>query len=110
MVKFDGNDITVTQGDTLVFTLVIDGAEEGNTVLFTVKARTKDTAALFRQEVSADANGKATFCMESSDTRLPAKTYVWDARLIIPHEGEENEVRTPMEYASFTVLEAVGDV
>ena len=110
MVRFDGNDITVTQGDTLVFSIVMRGAGQGSAVLFTVKKKPGDAKALFAQEAAADVNGKATFCMQSSDTRLPAKTYVWDARLIIPHEGEENEVRTPMEYASFTVLEAVGDV
>lgn len=110
MVRFDGNDITVTRGDTLVFTIVMHGAEAGSTVLFTVKKKPGDKAAVFTQEAAADGSGKATFCMQSGDTDLPARTYCWDARLIIPHEGEQPEVRTPMEYAGFTVLEAIGDV
>jgi hypothetical protein len=30
--------------------------------------------------------------------------------LIPLHDGENYEVRTPMEYAAFTILEVIGDV
>lgn len=110
MHRFNGHDIEITQGDTLLFRIVLDGRDlpEGSVGYFTVKKNPKRDEALIEKKMNA-GDGELIVQLDSADTNLPARTYYWDVRLLIPRDDGGYEVETPMEYAAFTVLEAVGE-
>ena len=111
MLNIQQNDIIVTRGDSLLLRITLQDADlpEGTEARFTVKRRPRDEEPAVEKTFALEED-TVTLYLAPGDTNLPPGTYYWDLRLIIPHEGEEDEVRTPMEYAAFTVLEAIGDV
>ena len=109
MHKFNGYDIEITRGDSLQFRVSLIGRDlpEGSVGLFTVKASPRDEQALIEKRV--DASGELlTITLNPRDTDLPPRTYFWDVRVLIPRSEGGFELETPMEYASFIVLDAVG--
>ena len=109
MHKFNGYDIEITRGDSLQFRVSLMGRDlpEGSVGLFTVKASPRDEHALIEKRV--DASGELlTITLHPKDTDLPPRTYFWDVRVLIPRPEGGFELETPMEYASFIVLEAIG--
>ena len=111
MVKFNGLDIELTKGDSLQTKITISGRELGNDTiaLFTVKKRTRDEEAVIEKRIHIYDN-EVQIGLSSEDTNLAPRTYYWDLRVLIPLGDGTYEVRTPMEYAAFTILEVVGDV
>ena len=109
MHRFDGYDIEVTQGDTLFFKVELDGREmpEGSVGYFTVKSSPKSDEVLVQKKLDA-SDGVLDIRLMSEDTNLPVRTYYWDVRVLIPLEEGGYEVETPMEYAAFTILAAIG--
>ena len=57
-----------------------------------------------------DADGTVLMGISSEESDIPARTYFWDLRVLIPLGDGTYEVRTPMEYAAFTILGVIGDV
>ena len=55
-------------------------------------------------------NGAVNIHLSSTDTDIQAKTYYWDLRIMMPIGDGSYTVVTPMEYAAFTTLEAIGNV
>lgn len=110
MHRFDGYDIELTAGDSLLFFVTLEGRNlpEGATALFTVKRNPKDAEALIEKELPIQ-DGRVEINLSSSETDLAARTYYWDLRARFTSEHGE-EVETPMEYAAFTILQPVGDV
>lgn len=110
MHEFNGHDIVLTQGDTLLFKILLNGRElpEGSVGYFTVKRNPRLAEALIEKKMDA-SNEELIVQLDSTDTNLPARTYYWDVRVLIPRDEGGYEVETPMEYAAFTVLEAVGE-
>lgn len=109
MHKFNGYDIEITRGDSLQFRVSLMGRDlpEGSVGLFTVKASPRDEHALIEKRV--DASGELlTITLNPKDTNLPPRTYFWDVRVLIPKSEGGFELETPMEYASFVVLDAIG--
>lgn len=109
MHKFNGYDLEITRGDSLQFRVSLMGRDlpEGSVGLFTVKASPRDERALIEKRV--DASGELlTITLHPKDTDLPPRTYFWDVRVLIPRPEGGFELETPMEYASFIVLEAIG--
>ena len=109
MHKFNGYDIELTRGDSLVFRVSLTGRDlpEGSVALFTVKAHPRDERALIQKRM--DASGEMlSISLSPKDTDLTPRTYFWDVRVLIPVQTGGYELETPMEYASFTILEAVG--
>lgn len=109
MHRFDGYDIEVTQGDTLFFKINLSGRDlpEGSVAYFTVKTGPRSDEVLIEKKIDA-TDELLDIRLTSADTNLPPKTYYWDVRVLIPLESGGYEVETPMEYASFTVLSAIG--
>lgn len=106
----DGKDIQLTRGDSFVFTMNFTGRilPVTSQAVFTLKKRIRDEAALIEKKVPVSENA-AVICLKPEDTAdLAAGTYFWDMRLLIPGQ-DGTEVRTPMEYASFQLLEVIGD-
>ena len=109
MHRFNGYHIELTRGDSLSFRINLAGRDlpEGSVGLFTVKAHPRDEAALIQKRV--DAGGEQlSILLTPQETNLTPRTYFWDVRILIPLEEGGWEVETPMEYASFTILEAIG--
>ena len=109
MHRFDGYDIEVTQGDTLFFKVELDGRKmpEGSVGYFTVKSSPKSDEVLVQKKLDA-SDGVLDIRLMSEDTNLPVRTYYWDVRVLIPLEEGGYEVETPMEFAAFTILAAIG--
>lgn len=109
MHKFNGYDIELTRGDSLVFRVSLSGRDlpEGSVGLFTVKANPRDERPVIQKRV--DASGEQLMIsLAPKDTNLTPRTYFWDVRVLIPLEEGGYELETPMEYASFVILEAIG--
>lgn len=112
MHKFDGFDIELTGGDSLQFRVTISGRElpEGTEALFTVKKSPRSDDAVIEKRLAVEADGVVLVGLSSADTDIQPRTYYWDLRVMIPNGDGTYEVRTPMEYAAFTILEVIGDV
>lgn len=110
MHRFDGFDIEVTQGDTLFFTIRLTGRDlpEGSVAFFTVKKSPKSDEVLIQKKMDA-TDEFLDVRLYSEDTNLPVRTYYWDVRVLIPMDDGAYEVETPLEYAAFTILAAIGD-
>lgn len=111
MHRFDGNDIELTAGDSLFFNITLDGRSlpDGAAAVFTVKRNPKDEEAVIEKKIDVADNAVAIQLFSADTVELPARTYYWDLRLKFTSE-EGEEVETPMEYASFTILQPVGEV
>lgn len=109
MHRFNGYDIELTRGDSLLFRINLSGRDlpEGSVGLFTVKAHPRDEHALIHKRV--DASGELlSISLSPKETNLQPRTYFWDVRILIPQEQGGYELETPMEYAAFTILDAIG--
>ena len=111
MRRFDGLDIELTRGDTLRFKTTFAGRTlpAGTIALFTVKKRTRDEEAVIEKRIDVLDN-MIYVNLSSADTDVQPRTYYWDIRVLIPYGDGTFEVKTPMDYAAFTILEVVGDV
>lgn len=111
MHRFDGYDIELTAGDSLLFFVSLEGRDlpENAVAIFTLKRNPKDNEALIEKEIPV-RDGRVEIKLDSEETDLPARTYYWDLRTKFSTEEFGEEVETPMEYAAFTILQPVGDV
>lgn len=109
MYRFEELDIEVTGGDSLLFTVQFRGRAlpVGSVAVFTVKKRPRAKEAVIEKRYEV-ADNRVLVALEPADTALAPGTYWWDMRVLTP-VGDGMEVRTPMAYAVFEVLEAVGD-
>jgi len=109
MVEINGYDIALTRGDSLYLRVDLGGRDlpEGAQAVFTVKKtiRSRSVVVQKRFDASEEVLGIA---LTPDETNLAPGVYVWDVRLQIPLSGGGYEVYTPMKYAAFAVLEAVG--
>lgn len=112
MYRFDGLDIELSRGDSIQFKVTIKGRElpEGTTALFTVKHSANAEEALIEKRLAVDEDGVVLVGLSSEDTDLSPRTYFWDMRVLLPLGDGSFEVRTPMEYAAFTILGVIGNV
>ena len=108
MLKIDGVNIQISQGDTGVFTITFTGedAPENNcTALITLK-KTEDSENSIWEKRLAVNDHAVTVTLLSSDTRdLKRGQYWWDVRIIF----RDGTIYTPMMPASFKVLGVIGD-
>ena len=104
--KIDGHGIQVTRGDSCRF--VIDckrrDIEEGAKAVFTVKGTPWEPCQPDIEKIIDVMNGEVHVILDPADTDITPGNYVWDVRI-----KEKDEVWTPMEYAAFRVLEAIGE-
>ena len=92
--------------------MTIKGRElpEGTEALFTVKRSASAEEAVIEKRLAVGVDGVVLVGISSEESDLPARTYFWDLRVLIPLGDGTFEVRTPMEYAAFTILGVIGDV
>lgn len=112
MRKFNGLDIELTKGDSLQFKVTFYGRTlpEGSIALFTIKKSPRAEDAEVEKHILINADGTVQVGLSSSETNLKPRTYFWDMRVLIPLGDGTYEVKTPMEYAAFTIAEVIGDV
>lgn len=111
MRKFNGLDIELTKGDSLQFKVTFYGRTlpEGSIALFTIKKSPRAEDAEVEKRILIGADGTVQVGLSSSETNLKPRTYFWDMRVLIPLGDGTYEVKTPMEYAAFTISEVIGD-
>ena len=111
MYRFDGLDIELTKGDSFQFRVVVSGRElpKGTAALFSVKKNPQDDENVIEHLLDIADDGTVMVGLSSGDTDLPPRTYYWDIRVMIPMGDGTFEVRTPMEYAAFTILDSIGN-
>lgn len=109
MVTFDGYDIELSRGDTLVMKIELDGRDlpEGTDGVFTIKKRITSDEVVLQKRFNA-SDEELVVVLDADETNIAPGTYFWDVRLQIPMEEGGYEVYTPMEYAAFVVLPVVG--
>ena len=112
MYRFDGLDIELTRGDSVQFKVTVMGRElpEGSSAVFSVKKRPTDTDCVIEKKLMLSEGGVVLIGLSHEDTDIPAAMYWWDLRVLLPLGDGSFEVRTPMEYASFTIMEVIGNV
>lgn len=109
MVEINGYDISLTRGDSLYLRVDLGGRDlpEGAAAVFTIKKTVRSRSCLVQKTFDASEETLG-IQLAPSETDLPPGVYVWDVRLLIPLDDGSFEVYTPMKYAAFAVLEAVG--
>ena len=112
MYRFSGLDIELTRGDSVQFKVTVMGRElpEGSSAVFSVKKNPKDAACVLEKKLALAQDGVVLVGLSHEDTDIPAAMYWWDLRVLLPLGDGSFEVRTPMEYASFTIMEVIGNV
>ena len=94
MFRVSGNQISITAGDTALMAICPDETgyvpTANDRAIFTVRERPK-RRALIEKTIAPEADGRFVVCFESEDTaRLKPREYVWDVRLAIQANVDEN--------------------
>lgn len=110
MFAIDGKDIQLTHGDSFSFFITFSGRVLPATAqaVFTLKKRVKDPEALIEKTVPVVENAASVLLFPEDTEPLSCGTYYWDMRVLVPRK-DGWDVYTPMEYASFQLLEVIGD-
>ena len=121
MFRVSGNQISITAGDTALMAICPDETgyvpTANDRAIFTVRERPK-RRALIEKTIAPEADGRFVVCFESEDTaRLKPREYVWDVRLAIQANVDENgevtdaeQIITPCPPGILFVMEAIGEL
>ena len=121
MFRVSGNQISITAGDTALMAICPDETgyvpTANDRAIFTVRERPK-RRALIEKTIAPEADGRFVVCFESEDTaRLKPREYVWDVRLAIQANVDENGEVTDAEQIITTcppgilfVMAAIGEL
>jgi len=109
MVEINGYDIAITRGDSLFLRVELGGRDlpAGSQAVFTIKKTVRSRSCLVQKVFDASEEMVGIKLTPRETDMLPG-VYVWDVRLQIPLKEGGCEVYTPMTYAAFVVLDAVG--
>ena len=121
MFRVSGNQISITAGDTALMAICPDETgyvpTANDRAIFTVRERPK-RRALIEKTIAPEADGRFVVCFESDDTaRLKPREYVWDVRLAIQANVDENgevtdaeQIITPCPPGILFVMAAIGEL
>ena len=121
MFRVSGNQISITAGDTALMAICPDETgyvpTANDRAIFTVRERPK-RRALIEKTIAPEADGRFVVCFESDDTaRLKPREYVWDVRLAIQVNVDENgevtdaeQIITPCPPGILFVMAAIGEL
>ena len=121
MFRVIGNQISITAGDTALMAICPDETgyvpTANDRAIFTVRERPK-RRALIEKTIAPEADGRFVVCFESEDTaRLKPREYVWDVRLAIQANVDENgevtdaeQIITPCPPGILFVMAAIGEL
>lgn len=121
MFRVSGNQISITAGDTALMAICPDESgyvpTANDRAIFTVRERPK-RRALIEKTIAPEADGRFVVCFESDDTaRLKPREYVWDVRMAIQANVDENgevtdaeQIITPCPPGILFVMAAIGEL
>ena len=121
MFRVSGNQISITAGDTALMAICPDETgyvpTANDRAIFTVRERPK-RRALIEKTIAPEVDGRFVVCFESDDTaRLKPREYVWDVRLAIQANVDENgevtdaeQIITPCPPGILFVMAAIGEL
>lgn len=121
MFRVSGNQISITAGDTALMAICPDETgyvpTANDRAIFTVRER-PERRALIEKTIAPEADGRFVVCFESEDTaRLKPREYVWDVRLAIQVNVDENgevtdaeQIITPCPPGILFVMAAIGEL
>ena len=121
MFRVSGNQISITAGDTALMAICPDETgyvpTANDRAIFTVRER-PERRALIEKTIAPEADGRFVVCFESEDTaRLKPREYVWDVRLAIQANVDENgevtdaeQIITPCPPGILFVMAAIGEL
>ena len=121
MFRVNGNQISITAGDTALMAICPDETgyvpTANDRAIFTVRER-PERRALIEKTIAPEADGRFVVCFESEDTaRLKPREYVWDVRLAIQATVDENgevtdaeQVITPCPPGILFIMAAIGEL
>ena len=121
MFRVSGNQISITAGDTALMAICPDETgyvpTANDRAIFTVRER-PERRALIEKTIAPEADGRFVICFESEDTaRLKPREYVWDVRLAIQANVDENgevtdaeQIITPCPPGILFVMAAIGEL
>ena len=121
MFRVSGNQISITAGDTALMAICPDETgyvpTANDRAIFTVRERPERRAQI-EKTIAPEADGRFVVCFESEDTaRLKPREYVWDVRLAIQANVDENgevtdaeQVITPCPPGILFVMAAIGEL
>ena len=121
MFRVSGNQISITAGDTALMAICPDETgyvpTANDRAIFTVRERPK-RRALIEKTIAPEADGRFVVCFESEDTaRLKPREYVWDVRLAIQANVDENgevtdaeQIITPCPPGIIFIMAAIGEL
>ena len=121
MFRVSGNQISITAGDTALMAICPDETgyvpTANDRAIFTVRER-PERRALIEKTIAPEADGRFVVCFESEDTaRLKPRDYVWDVRLAIQANVDENgevtdaeQIITPCPPGILFVMAAIGEL
>ena len=121
MFRVSGNQISITAGDTALMAICPDETgyvpTANDRAIFTVRERPKRRAPI-EKTIAPEADGRFVVCFESEDTaRLKPREYVWDVRLAIQANVDENgevtdaeQIITPCPPGILFVMAAIGEL
>lgn len=121
MFRVSGNQISITAGDTALMAICPDETgyvpTANDRAIFTVRER-PERRALIEKTIAPEADGWFVVCFESEDTaRLKPREYVWDVRLAIQANVDENgevtdaeQIITPCPPGILFVMAAIGEL
>lgn len=112
MFRIDRHGIEMTRGDSARVLIRVKGRElpEGTQAVFTVKDTPWEPCSPVIEKVLDVVDDAVSLVLEPADTEtLHPGHYVWDLRLKEPRDDGGQEVLTPMEYAAFKIVEAIGE-
>ena len=121
MFRVSGNQISITAGDMALMAICPDETgyvpTANDRAIFTVRER-PTRRALIEKTIAPEADGRFVVCFESEDTaRLKPREYVWDVRLAIQANVDENgevtdaeQVITPCPPGILFVMAAIGEL
>ena len=121
MFRVSGNQISITAGDTALMAICPDETgyvpTANDRAIFTVRERLK-RRALIEKTIAPEADGRFVVCFENEDTaKLKPREYVWDVRLAIQANVDENgevtdaeQIITPCPPGILFVMAAIGEL
>lgn len=121
MFRVSGNQISITAGDTALMAICPDETgyvpTANDRAIFTVRER-PERRALIEKTIAPEADGRFVVCFESEDTaRLKPREYVWDVRLAIQANVDENgevtdaeQIITPCPPGILFIMAAIGEL
>lgn len=111
MLRIERNGLAITRGDSFRLMIRLGGRElaEGTQALFTVKDTPWEPCAPVIEKLIDVMDHSVSVVLAPEETDITPGHYVWDLRIKEPTSDGRTEVITPMEYAAFHVMEAVGN-